>query len=396
MEAFPISTPLSPISSWIRRRFAGSRIGAIIAPLFRSRSTELTAIVFLSLLMLAFWGTNAEGQTPLLGNWVRRYVEEKGLAGVQLAGASSVFLGTGGDTSSTEPMATFLATTVNESALVGLTPPDVNYIDQMTGQRSQVIQYTVQEGDLISFIASDFGVSVNSILWANNLRNANNISPGQVLRIPPITGVIHIVKNGDTAAALAKKYGGNEERIIAYNRLPKDGILLGGEEVIIPDGHPIAGTIAKKSAPVSLDTQIRRVGTYTQQGSLLAALKFNYLPDLGDFFKIPAGGFNWGILHGRNGIDIANACGTSIYAAAEGSVAVADAIGWNGGFGKYIKIVHANGAETLYAHASKILVSVGQAVTKGQQIALMGTTGQSTGCHVHFEVHGARNPLAKY
>ena len=81
---------------------------------------------------------------------------------------------------------------------------------------------------------------------------------------------------------------------------------------------------------------------------------------------------------------------------ADGSVAIADASGWNGGFGKYIKLIHTNGTETLYAHATKVLVSVGEAVARGQLIANMGTTGRSTGCHLHFEVHGARNPLAKY
>ena len=122
---------------------------------------------------------------------------------------------------------------------------------------------------------------------------------------------------------------------------------------------------------------------------------FSYLPNLGDFFRWPTTGFNWGSIHGRNGVDIANSCGTPIYAAAEGTVTVVDATGWNGGFGKYLKIQHANGTETLYAHTTKILVTAGNYVTKGLQIALMGTTGRSTGCHLHFEVHGAKNPLAK-
>ena len=110
----------------------------------------------------------------------------------------------------------------------------------------------------------------------------------------------------------------------------------------------------------------------------------------------PALGYNWGRIHGRNGVDVANSCGTPIYAAADGTVAIADAVGYNGGFGKFIRINHPNGTETLYAHASKLLASIGQVVARGQQIATIGSTGRSTGCHVHFEVHGARNPLAKY
>jgi murein DD-endopeptidase MepM/ murein hydrolase activator NlpD len=125
------------------------------------------------------------------------------------------------------------------------------------------------------------------------------------------------------------------------------------------------------------------------------AKQFSHLPNLGDYFKLPTFGFNWGRIHGRNGVDIANSCGTPIYAAADGAVTVADPEGWNGGFGKYIKISHPNGTETLYAHASKLLVFPGQNISRGDKIMLMGTTGRSTGCHLHFEVHGARNPLAK-
>jgi murein DD-endopeptidase MepM/ murein hydrolase activator NlpD len=84
-----------------------------------------------------------------------------------------------------------------------------------------------------------------------------------------------------------------------------------------------------------------------------------------------------------------------VYASADGVVTVADDSGYNGGFGKYLKIAHPNGTETLYAHSMKLLVGAGQAVGKGEKVMLMGTTGRSTGCHLHFEVHGAQNPLAK-
>jgi len=100
-------------------------------------------------------------------------------------------------------------------------------------------------------------------------------------------------------------------------------------------------------------------------------------------------------IHGRNGMDMANSCGTPIYASAGGIAAIVDGAGYNGGYGYYIKLIHPNGTETLYAHASKLLISQGQTVQKGQRIALIGTTGRSTGCHLHFEVHGAKNPLAK-
>jgi murein DD-endopeptidase MepM/ murein hydrolase activator NlpD len=109
----------------------------------------------------------------------------------------------------------------------------------------------------------------------------------------------------------------------------------------------------------------------------------------------PTSGKNWGRLHGKYGVDIASACGTPIYAAAAGTVTLADSVGWNFGYGKYLMIRHSNGVITLYAHTSRIVVEQGQQVAQGQLIALMGTTGRSTGCHLHFEVRGAPNPMAR-
>ena len=118
-------------------------------------------------------------------------------------------------------------------------------------------------------------------------------------------------------------------------------------------------------------------------------------PDLGDYFAMPAKGFNWGKLHPHNAVDIANDCGTEIRASAEGMVNETSLGLWNGGYGNYILISHPNGTKTRYAHLSKILVSVGQYVKKGELIGRMGETGDATGCHVHFEIIGAANPFAK-
>lgn len=260
-----------------------------------------------------------------------------------------------------------------------------DYLEDMKPNR--VVEYTVQPGDALSFIASDFGVSVASIIWANKLTNINSISPGKILRIPPVSGIIHTVQRGETATSIAKKYHADPEKIISFNDLGTSDNLNPGTDLIVPDGTP------SPSLNTSLNIHVK-AGFLSSVTSV--AKKFAYLPDLASYFEVPATGFNWGIVHDRNGVDIANDCGTPIEAAADGNVAIALSFGWNGGFGKYIKLVHANGTETLYAHLSKLLISEGQTVSQGQQIALMGTTGHSTGCHLHFEVHGARNPLAKY
>lgn len=288
-----------------------------------------------------------------------------------LAVVSTDNLGQGGSET------TIVPSPINDNSFLAHNPPSTDYIESSGFKRSNVSEYTVQPGDLLSFIASDYGVSINSIIWANSLRDADSIQLGQVLKIPPVSGVIHKVKKGDTVASLAKKYSTDESKITEFNGLPQSGELQIGDELIVPDGT------------------IRN--TYIATGSSKVTNRsFSYLPNLGDYFMIPATGYNWGRIHGRNGVDIANSCGTPIYASADGSVATSDGVGYNGGFGKFVKLVHSNGTETLYAHATKLLVGAGEYASRGQMIALIGSTGRSTGCHLHFEVHGARNPLAKY
>lgn len=108
----------------------------------------------------------------------------------------------------------------------------------------------------------------------------------------------------------------------------------------------------------------------------------------------PAVGIDWGILHGNNGVDIANKCGTRISAAAAGEV-VEVGSGWNGGYGNAVMIRHANGTKTHYAHLTDIDVVMGQDVEQGEMIGTMGITGKATGCHLHFEVRGGTNPFAE-
>lgn len=372
----------------IASRFQQTRL----AQAMQGKRMDVWVTLALALFVLVTRGANGEGQSGVFNTVIREYIEETSASLGHiilrpteiidintLAAFDSKQMGQGGESLSASPVE---PSTVQQNSLLAFTPTSENYLDQASAQRSQVIEYTVQPGDLVSFIASDYAVSVNSILWANGIKDADTIQPGQVLKIPPVSGVVHTIKKGDTLAALAKKYSADESKILAFNGLPQDGQLRVNDEIIIPDG--------KIQAPATI-SRTTAVAT-----SLKSTKLFSYLPDLGSFFMLPTSGFNWGKIHGRNGVDIANSCGTPIYAAGEGTVATADETGWNGGFGKYIKMSHANGTETIYAHASKLKVEKGQNVEKGQIIALMGTTGRSTGCHLHFEVHGARNPLAKY
>ena len=335
--------------------------------------------VIVSSFLISSRGTNYDGQNQTILQPVKNYIEETAASSIILKRAfsaeinnSASFVGLEFQSLSVNP-----ANTVQQTALLAFNSLENDFSGfENSDQNSRISIYTVQEGDTLSFIASDFGVSVNTIVWANNIREVNSIRPGDELKIPPVSGVVHKVKKGDTVASLAKKYAANEEKIIEFNSLPKDGSLQIDNELIVPDGKITSQNIANYSNNV--------------------VKRFAYLPNLGDYYMIPATGRNWGIIHGRNGVDIANSCGTPIYAAADGSAAIVDGVGWNGGFGKFIKLVHQNGTETIYAHSSKLLINQGENVQKGQLIALIGTTGRSTGCHLHFEVHGAKNPLAKY
>lgn len=243
--------------------------------------------------------------------------------------------------------------------------------------RSEIYTYTVEEGDTPASIADLFGISLNTLFWANNLTARMTIRTGQQLTILPVNGVSHTVVNNDTVASLAQKFNVPADDIIAYNNLSSDAILSVGTVLVIPDGAPPISTPVRQVAirPVNVTKSLVNVPA----GWLIQ----------------PAPGYNWGRLHGFNGDDIANSCGTPIVAAAAGTVIVAIDSGWNGGYGKYIKIQHANGVITLYAHAKELFVDPGVAVNQGETIALMGTTGNSTGCHVHFEVRGAKNPFVR-
>lgn len=244
--------------------------------------------------------------------------------------------------------------------------------------------YEVRNGDSLSEIAQLFGVTNNTILWANDLSSATSIHPGMKLLILPVSGVQHKVKKGETLATLATTYGGDADEIAAFNGLVKGESLAIGQEVIIPNGEVVAKAPAKKATTASKSTA-------TSAGSKAAAP----LPTISGSFTnpVPGGRLSQGI-HGYNAVDISAPSGTPIYAAAGGTVIVAKGGGgWNGGYGNYIVIDHGDGTQTLYAHMSSMDISSGTSVSKGERIGSVGITGKATGYHLHFEVRGARNPF---
>jgi LysM repeat protein len=239
---------------------------------------------------------------------------------------------------------------------------------------NEIRVYTVREGDSLSQVAEMFGVTTNTILWANDLPRATQIQPDDVLVILPIAGVQHTVKSGDTISTIAKKYDGDADEILAFNQLTDTSGLGIGDEIIIP-----GGTVQSVQARAATARPVKISGATGASSA-------------GFIHPAPGSRRTQGI-HGNNAVDFAAGPGTTIRSAAAGEVIVSKSSGWNGGYGQYIVVRHNNGTQTLYAHLSQNYVGVGGYVAQGEAVGAMGNTGRSTGTHLHFEVRGARNPF---
>ncbi len=239
-----------------------------------------------------------------------------------------------------------------------------------------VITYTVAAGDSLEALAERFGVASYTIFWVNKLRTPQDLHPGMVLTIPPLSGAPHLVQPGETLESIANMYGVRAGNIVGY---PPNGLrypyhLEPGQEIFVPGGvveipkHPVAK--GERPKPILVQMPGGEKLRWPTWGTITAP-------------------FGWSRAYGgyHRGIDIANRWGTPIYAAAAGTVVEA---GW-GSLGWYVAIDHGNGFRTEYGHlAERPLVGVGDKVEKGQRIGSMGRTygkgGYASGVHLHFAV----------
>lgn len=279
---------------------------------------------------------------------------------------------------------------VQKNSLAAISPP-IMVTPQVLGAlieaadyewtQKEVVEYIVGPGDSLWSIAEKFNISLDTILWTNDLNKYTAIQIGQSLIIPPVSGVIHHVQKGDTVSQIAQTYKSEKDKIVAFNNLATEDDIYIGDILMVPDGVMPPPTIYAPS----------------------------YVPIASSYFICPIASpcrITQG-LHWYNAIDFSHGkCNELIYAAASGQVLkvklTSSSSKWAfGGAGNNLTILHPNGVVSYYGHIQSSLVNQGDYVYQGQIIALMGGApgtpgaGSSTGCHLHFGVSGARNQFAQ-
>ncbi len=246
----------------------------------------------------------------------------------------------------------------------------------VTSVRKRVQEYTVEPGDSLWLIAQTYDTDLDTLLALNPDQKSTVLQPGQVLKVVPhFVGSVHLTELGETLAEISEAYDLSVDAIVAANDLPSANDVAVNTLLLLPGAkaRPARLQLASRSAS-------RRVNeSASHSRSTAISLGWTW-PIIGGLHSSEFGS-RWGGFH--SGMDIAVPVGTPAAVVADGTVTFA---GWDGGYGYSVMIDHGGGVETRYAHASKVLVTEGQAVTQGDQVILVGSTGNSTGPHLHFEV----------
>jgi len=244
--------------------------------------------------------------------------------------------------------------------------------------RDKVENYSVMGGDTLASIAKKFDISIDTIKWSNDLKS-DTIKPGQILKIPPVTGVVHKVASGENIYTIAKKYKTDAQKIVNFPFNDFSDMdtfsLTAGQTLFVPDG------VIEEEKPVYAPSKfIAQI-----QAGVRGSSTFIW-PTSGMITQYPV----WYHM----ALVIANPGAPPVLASDGGTVVYADCLRY--GYGCHVIINHGNGFQTLYAHLSSFSVGAGQVVSQGQMIGTMGSTGMSTGTHLHFEIRSGGvllNPL---
>ncbi|MFA5010006.1 MAG: M23 family metallopeptidase [Patescibacteria group bacterium] len=245
--------------------------------------------------------------------------------------------------------------------------------------RTETIFYDTKSGESVASVARDFGLSPDTVRYVNKL-SSNALKVGQKLKIPPIDGIYVTVQKNDTLSGIAKKYKTALADIRKYNNLPEGEPIFSGQEILVP------GVVAPKTTTSGSGSSIT-----SSTGALATAL-----PGGGQFIwptESPTHFISQGYKNYHRAVDLNRLNGWGIYASAAGVVRTYST---RYGYGNYIDINHGNGYVTRYGHLSQFKVKTGDYVQQGQLIGIMGSTGRSTGPHLHFEIRkndAPQNPL---
>lgn len=232
--------------------------------------------------------------------------------------------------------------------------------------------YNIRKNDTLSGIARKFKSNIDTIISYNQIKSVRSLKIGKNLVIPNMKGILHNVKNGETLKSIADSYKKYNVRIkdIGYiNEIDESYRITPGERLFIP------GARLPKDSPLR---KLKDLNIFAKpvSGVLVSAVGGRYHPVHGRYKFHP-------------GLDIKAKYGSPVRAARSGVVTFA---GWQGGYGKLIKISHGKGLETRYGHLSKIRVRKGMKISRKQLIGNVGSTGISTGPHLHFEVRKDNKP----
>jgi murein DD-endopeptidase MepM/ murein hydrolase activator NlpD len=231
----------------------------------------------------------------------------------------------------------------------------------------KVTSYRTQAGDTLSRIASRVRLNVDTIVSWNGIRDGRSLQPGTILSIPNADGLKYVVHRGDTLQGIARSSGVDFNGVLDWNRLASSVITV-GQELFLPGARMNANELSRVLGNLFLYPVLGRISSY-----------FGERPDP----------FT-GVANYHNGIDIVNRPGTAIRAAMGGTVAD---IGFNYNYGNYVILKHSGQYQTLYGHLTRYLVGRGQKVQQGETIGELGTTGYSTGPHLHFSIFHNGQPV---
>jgi len=349
------------------------------------RSDWLTRAIARGAAQVWRWNSDRAGQRPLLGRLASHvalaliFIFLLGLGNVSWlkvvrsvseAANLSWRLGTvkgAADAELTVAQANSYVRLASQGRVQRLAAPHTQYTVAVEAPKKEITTYQVQAGDTVQSIAGRFGLQPTTIVWSNpEVEKAPDILRiGQELVILPVDGVYHTVAAGESLTAIAEKYKASVDAILncPYNQLPEDSGLQVGTKLIVPGG----------TKPYTARTVTTYVGPAPTNAEGTGQ------------FRWPTGGvLTQGYWYAHRAIDIGAPLGRAVVAADGGYISFA---GWTDiGYGYLVVVDHANGYQTYYAHLSDIYVVEGQAVSAGEVIGAVGSTGYSTGPHLHFEI----------